>query len=304
MTDGKPSGSRIGLIVLAVAAVAAAAGLGYRAWHGGESNAPAAQESGAALTIDELEARARANPKDSKAWQALALAYMDRERYPEAGEAWRHAAENDPQNASLWASMGEALTYASKDPAKPMPPAASAAFHKAFDLDPTEPRARYFLAVEKDLKGDHQGAIDDWLALLKDTPAGAPWEASLRQTIDQVGKINKIDTAKRIAEATAGRPMPALSAGDAIPGPSQQQIAAATAIPPSEQRTMAEGMVAQLEGKLKSNPTNVDGWVMLMRSRMTLGQPDKASQALKDAIAANPTAKGRLLQEAGVLGVR
>jgi cytochrome c-type biogenesis protein CcmH len=67
---------------------------------------------------------------------------------------------------------------------------------------------------------------------------------------------------------------------------------------------MAEGMVARLEARLKDQPGNLDGWVMLMRSRITLGEPDKASAALKAAIAANPAAEGRLRQEAEVLGVR
>jgi cytochrome c-type biogenesis protein CcmH len=43
---------------------------------------------------------------------------------------------------------------------------------------------------------------------------------------------------------------------------------------------------------------------MLIRSRATLGQPDKAAQALRDAVAANPGQAARLRQEAGVLGVK
>src|SRR3546814_13735751 len=80
-----------------------------------------------------------------------------------------------------------------------MPPAALEAFEKAIAVDPREPRARYFLAVKKDLAGDHKGAIDDWFALLADTPQGAPWEPDLRRTIEQVGAIHKIAVADRLA---------------------------------------------------------------------------------------------------------
>jgi cytochrome c-type biogenesis protein CcmH len=80
-------------------------------------------------------------------------------------------------------------------------------------------------------------------------------------------------------------------------------MAAATAIPPSEQRTMAEGMVARLEGRLKADPKNVEGWIMLMRSRMTLGEAAHAKQALASALAANPGDADRLRQEAAALGV-
>jgi cytochrome c-type biogenesis protein CcmH len=89
-----------------------------------------------------------------------------------------------------------------------------------------------------------------------------------------------------------------------IPGPNAQDLSAAAAIPPSEQREMAEGMVGRLEARLRDQPANVDGWVMLMRSRMTLGEPDKAHAALNAAIAANPLAEAQLRQQAAVLGVR
>src|SRR3546814_18031263 len=84
---------------------------------------------------------------------------------------------------------------------EPMPAAASEAFDKAIALDAKDPRARYFLAVRKDIGGDHQGAIDDWFALLSDTPRGAPWEADLRRTIEQVGALHTLEVAGRLAAA-------------------------------------------------------------------------------------------------------
>jgi cytochrome c-type biogenesis protein CcmH len=74
-------------------------------------------------------------------------------------------------------------------------------------------------------------------------------------------------------------------------------------LPPGEQRAMAEGMVAQLEARLENEPGNLDGWVMLMRSRMTLGEPQKASEALVKAIAANPEEEDELRRQAEMLGV-
>ena len=130
------------------------------------------------------------------------------------------AADASPRNAVLWSSLGEALVMASED--DPMPPRALAAFKKAASLDPKDARARYFLAVNRDIGGDHKGAIDDWLALLAETPPGAPWEADLKRTIEQVGKINNIDVAPRIAAALSKRPAPAHPAFDAIPGPTQR----------------------------------------------------------------------------------
>jgi cytochrome c-type biogenesis protein CcmH len=293
-------GGRTSMIALGAAAILALGAIAWRmaAEPGSADSAPMQQSQD---PIAELEATARANPGDAAAWQRLGLAHFDAGRFAEAAEAYAKATEAAPSNAVLWSSLGEALAMASRD--DPMPPRARAAFRKAAELDPKDPRARYFLAVARDLEGDHAGAINDWLALLKDTPAGAPWEADLKRTIEQVGKINKIDVDVRIAAAIAARPPPAHPAFDAIPGPSPEQLAAAGSIPPGEQRAMAEGMVARLEARLQGDPANVDGWIMLMRSRKTLGQDAAAAEALKTAVGANPARKGDLERAAAQLGI-
>jgi cytochrome c-type biogenesis protein CcmH len=265
--------------------------------------------------VAELEQATRDHPEDPAAWRALGAAQFDAGQFDEAARAYEQAARLAPNLAVVWSSLGEARVMASK--ADPMPPAALEAFRKAVAIDARDPRARYFLAVNRDLGGDHAGAIADWLALLGDTPPGAPWEADLRRTIEQVGKIHKIEVADRLAAVRqpAAPTMPGGATGPAaapdlpvvargIPGPGPMDLKAAASIPPSQQREMAEGMVARLEGKLKSNPGNVDGWLMLIRSRVTLGQADKAAQALRDAVAANPAQAGRIRQEAAVLGVK
>ncbi len=248
-----------------------------------------------------LETRTRDNPQDGGAWSALAGAYFEAGRFDEAVAAYDTAVKLAPQQASLWSGRGEARVMASAH--DPMPPAAATDFERAVSLDPKDPRARYFLAVKLDLGGDHQGAIDSWLALLADTPPGAAWEADLRRTITQAAKINHIEVSARLAavrQPAAQLPAPA----PVLPGPSAEDINRASALRPSEQRSMAEGMVARLEAKLKTDPGNVDGWVMLIRSRMTLGQPDLARKALATAVAANPGRAAQLREQAAALGLR
>lgn len=302
--DRKSSGgmSRLGLVALLGAALAAAGAIGYRALSEGDSEAPAQLAAEGPPTIESLKASAEADPDNPGGWQELGFAYYETEQFGDAVKAYERAIEADGNNAVLWSAKGEARLMMSQT--LEMPADAVEAFRKALELDPTDARGRYYMAVRKDLAGDHQGAIDDWAALLKDTPPGAPWADNVRLTIEQVGKINKIDVSDEIARAEEGRPKaPQLTAGNAIPGPSKEQIAAASAIAPGEQRNMAEGMVESLDAKLRANPANPDGWVMLMRSRMTLGQPDKARQALKDAVAGNPDQAERLRREAAALGV-
>jgi cytochrome c-type biogenesis protein CcmH len=287
--------------IAALAAVALAAGvITYRLLDDG-GEAPEASDP--ADPLSELERRANADPGNAGAWQELGFAYFGAGRFEDAATAYTKATEADPESAVLWSSLGEALVMASER--DPMPPRALASFRRAAALDAEDPRARYFLAVNRDLGGDHEGAIADWLALLADTPAGAPWEADLTRTIEQVGTINDIAVEQRIADTIAARPAPlAPPAMGAIPGPTQEDIAAASSLRPAEQQEMAEGMVARLAARLESAPQDPDGWVMLMRSYQTLGRESDARAALARGVAANPAQRAELERAAATLGIR
>lgn len=292
--------------ILIAAFLLLAAAIGYAIWRDSGPSAPdpAAQASGGPSDqLAELEARTKREPNSAEAWTALGAAKFDLSDFAGAAAAYEKAVALSPESAGLWSALGEARVMGSDS--NPMPPAALEAFDKAVALDAKDPRARYFLAVKKDIGGDHKGAIEDWFALLADTPQGAPWEADLRRTIEQVGQIHKIDVAARLgstqARALTASEMPV--AARAIPGPTRSDMEAASQLPKGQQDQMIEGMVSGLEAKLKANPADVDRWIMLMRSRMTLGETAKAAQALKDGIAANPAAAGRLKAQAQLLGV-
>ncbi len=296
--------------MLGAALLLAAGSIGYNIYEGsGGDAAPVAADG--PPTIEALRAAAEASKDDAGPWSDLAFAYFQQSNFTEAAAAYRRALAIDPDEAVLWSALGETLVLASTR--DPLPAEALEAFNKALALDATDPRARYFLAAKKDIEKDHEGAIAAWLALLADSPQGAPWEADLVRTIEQVGKMNQIEVAARIAKAQEGR-KPALIApgsgslaGEAaspdVRGPSAADVAAARQMKPSEQREMAEGMVAQLEARLQSEPKNVDGWVMLIRSRMTLGEPAKAKAALEAAVKANPGQAAQLRAQAARLGV-
>ena len=77
----------------------------------------------------------------------------------------------------------------------------------------------------------------------------------------------------------------------------------AAALPKGQQDMMVQGMVDGLEARLRENPAQPDRWIMLMRSRMTLGESVKAGEALQAAIRANPGDADRLRAQARLLGV-
>lgn len=289
-------------ILLAVAAIGAAGAIGYNVLGSRSGSAENPSAATAPASIGHLRALAEASPGDARAWQELGFAYFERGDFGDAAKAYERAVAIDGDEAALWSALGEARVMASER--EPMPQGALEAFRKASELDPRDPRARYFLNVQKDLEQDHEGAIAGWTALLADTPPGAPWEEDLIRTIEQVGKINGIEVETRIASAMDGRLGSPQITAPGLPGPSQQQLAAAGSIPPREQRKMAEGMVERLEQRLRDDPSNPDGWIMLMRSRMTLGEPDRAKAALDAAVRANPGSAARLREEALKLGIR
>jgi cytochrome c-type biogenesis protein CcmH len=80
-------------------------------------------------------------------------------------------------------------------------------------------------------------------------------------------------------------------------------MTAASKLPPGQQEAMVRGMVDGLARKLAADPKQPDRWMMLIRSRMMLGQGREASAALRQAIAANPGSRAELVQAAKTLGV-
>ncbi len=303
--------SKAGWVLLGAALLLAAGSIGYNIYEGSGGGSDDIAGADAPQTIEQLRAAAEASKDDAGPWADLAFAYFQQGQFGEAAGAYRRAVEIDPEAAVLWSALGEALVMSSKR--DPLPAEALAAFEKAVSLDPQDPRARYFLAAKKDIDKDHEGAIAAWLDLLADTPPGAPWEADLVRTIEQVGQMNRIDVAARLAKAQENRtpaiiaPGSGSVAGDAaspnVRGPSAAEVAAASSMKPSEQREMIAGMVAGLEAKLQQNPKNLDGWVMLIRSRVNLGEPAKAKAALEAAIKANPGEAAELKRQAAALGI-
>jgi cytochrome c-type biogenesis protein CcmH len=272
-SDSRDGKARLPTILLALAGLAAAVSVGAALWR--SAGAPAAVESPAA-----------------RDWRVVGWAYAEKGDAEESAAAYRKAAALEPDNAENWSSLAEALQTASTS----VVPEAAAALDKALAIDPRDPRARYFRAVQKDLRGDRRGAVAEWKALLADTPAGAPWRADLERTIARSGARPEPD----------GLPAAAPVATAAIPGPTPDQLAAAGSIPPAQQDEMVRSMVARLAARLAANPRDADGWIRLMRSRMVLDDPAGAAAALKSGLEAFPgdaAIQGRLRSAAAQLGL-
>ncbi|HVK92135.1 MAG TPA: tetratricopeptide repeat protein, partial [Mycoplana sp.] len=130
-------------------------------------------------------------------------------------------------------------------------------------LDPQNPRTRFYLALALEQEGRRGEAKAAYEALVKDSPADAPWLALVN---------------RHIAGLSADAPV-------AAPGnPTGQDVAAAEQLDAEGRSQMIAGMVESLAGKLKENPDNFEGWMRIIRSYVVLDQRKAAEEALSTAL--------------------
>jgi cytochrome c-type biogenesis protein CcmH len=243
--------------------------------------------------IARLELRLKGDPADVAGWRMLGWSRLQTGRAADAVVAYERAVALVPDDAATWSSLGEAY-LADANPAK-----ARNAVSRALALDPKDSSARYTQALIKAQSGNRKGAVEDWLAMLDDAPPDADWVGEVRAKALSVAEEIGMDISARLPKAAPG-------VGSAIPGPTGQQMAAASALPAGEQQAMIDGMVARLDARLAANPRDVEGWSRLMRARMVLGQADAAATALRTGLSAfsdDPSAQARLRAAAASLNV-
>jgi len=303
-------------LALGLAGILAISAIGYAALgpgRGGDApagnaasgNAMAADPNGSLDTmIAQLRERLRQDPDNDQGWFLLGLSFRNAGDFRQAEQAFRRASELRPNNADYVAYLGETLLLQGGEGHTP-PPEAERLFHRALQIDANNAQARYYLATLKDMRGDHRGAIDDLIALLRGAPADAPWAAQVREAVQAIAAQNHIDVANRLPPPPPAT-HPDSTATAAIPGPTPEQMRAANAIPPSQQDQMVRAMVDGLAARLRQNPHDADGWIRLMRSRMVLHDENAARQALQSGLAAfsgDAATQARLREAAGQLGI-
>jgi len=264
-------------LVLAIPAMAAL----FYGFHGapGLPGSPAAERKAAptlapatqqAEMIARISERLQRNPDDTEGWSHLGVLLMSARRYKAAAEALGHASELTPNSAGLIARYGEALSFAAQGTGGA---AARKVFESALVIDPREPQAHFYLGLADYQEGRGQAALERWRALDTETPADAPWRAPLRAQIARL--------AKELGEAPEDR-------GEGAPGPSADDVAAASRMSGGDRQAMIRSMVARLAERLVETPDDADGWIRLGRSYKVLGETAKSRSAYAMASALRP----------------
>jgi cytochrome c-type biogenesis protein CcmH len=206
--------------------------------------------------LAQVESHLEKNPTDVTGWKLLVPYYQSLGRHDDAAAALRRIVAIDGPSPALLAELAEALTFANQGL---MTPDAEAALREALQLDPKNSKARYYNALALLQNGDRNGARVQFEALLRDSPADAPW----RQVVE--GQLSRLSN-------TTDRP-----------GPTSADLEAAQSLSPEDRQAMIRNMVDGLDARLAQDANNLDGWLRLIRARAVLNEMEKAQAALRKA---------------------
>ena len=181
-------------------------------------------------SIELLQAELARNPQDLRSWVMLARSLSEVGQFDQAVVAYRAALELSPNEADLNAAFGEALVRASDGM---VPGEARAAFEIAMMRVPAEPRANYYLALERYQAGDLVAALAGWQRLAELSPPEAPWMAAVQERIAEVSAA--LGTGDQSGPATAlagvGSPGPESDDGAASDQPAMASVVPEDAVP-------------------------------------------------------------------------
>lgn len=236
--------------------------------------------------VKKVETHLAAQPNDGKGWEVLGPVYRRLGRTADAVKAYTRAIALLGATAEREGDLGEAIIAASNGA---VTPDAHAAFERAHQLAPDDPRPRFYIALGLTQAGRTDEARAAWQALLANAPADQPWVQVAEQQLAGLGGPLSSPAANNppksnpasAAPATAASAPPTATA--AVPGPNAADVAAASAMAPADRQAMIEGMVAALAEKLKASPDDAEDWARLIRSYVVLGRKADAEAALTAA---------------------
>jgi cytochrome c-type biogenesis protein CcmH len=210
--------------------------------------------------VARVEQRLTEHPEDGMGWTVIAPIYLKERQFDKAADAYRRSIRLTGETAEKLLGLGEALTYeaegmVTKD--------AADAFGKALAREPSSIRARFWLAMRDEQSGDKAKAESAYNALLNE-PLPQGWKPILQSRLALLQSA-PVKEKPGTAQQPSTKRDEAASSGDGLK--------------PEFIRSMVEG----LAGRLKQDGSDLNGWLMLVRSYVVLGETDKAKDAYASA---------------------
>ncbi len=221
------------------------------------------QENGPTMAeaIEQIKLHLTKKPDDIKGWQILATSSRAVGAYSEAANAFAQLFILQPNEVRWQLSQAESLMAMAKGK---ITPAANLVLDQILATDSVNPAARYYKGIGFKQNGDDQAALAIWKDIAATSPKNAPWMKMVAR------QISAIENPKPTG-------MPQITA---------DQTQAVASMSATEQQAFFRSMMQRLTDKLDKDGNNPEGWMMLARTHLTMGDKDKAITVLKRGIVA------------------
>ena len=221
--------------------------------------------------MDELRAAVDERPNEIEGLQLLAKYEATLNNFAAAANAKSKAINLLQQRATAddYAEYAELLIM---NVSGYVSPEAETAIFRALELDPEKLSALYYAGLMFTQTGRPDQAFHIWRSLLENAPQDEPWVLELEAQIEQVAPF-----AGLLPEESPELP------SDELPGPSNEEIEAASELTDEERAAMVASMVDGLEERLMSDGGTPEEWARLIRALGVLRQKERADVAYEQA---------------------
>lgn len=174
---------------------------------GHDTAKPFLMERSSGVDLAPLKAAAGAQPDNAAASATLGMSALSQSDFATARGALEQSLARNPNQPKVWSALGETYVHLERSNTAQMPPRARAAFDKALLQNPRDLRARFYTALEKDFRGQHDAAIGEWLAMLSQVPRGSHPDSAIRAAIKASVKNNAVLIRRAMDNAIRAQPI-------------------------------------------------------------------------------------------------
>ena len=244
--------------------------------------------------VARLLKRLEADPNNVDGWMLLGRTYLTIGKFEGALAAYRKAMEVGNQHPEIVTDYAEALVLSGKGQ---VGPEAQGLFEDIAEADPYNPRAGYYLGLRLAQRGNLKAALQAWVDLRAVSPPGSPWLEmvdlqiaraaedlqvapwSVKPSVKALALAKTMPAAPAATETPGGTSARPSTPSTQPPGPSAEDVKAASGMSAADRQTMIRTMVQRLADRLQENPDDLSGWQRLARAYEVLGETEKAKDA-------------------------